>query len=272
MEIQLGRFPAQFEQPEPVKFAWPILLLPELFTTTRHLRPLAGYLATIGWEVYSVDLRGAAGQYPTPALSRLGFDDFLALAAEVLGAIGRDSVVLGHGIGGLIALKLAERAGVKAAVAYAPPVPGFTSPLTAGFANRIAAWRGGPLRPPTGRTLAQFVAGAEPLMRDAIIRALVPDSLALPSEIARGEIKFQAVAAPPRLVVAGDSDIFAPLEKMRAWAEPLSAALAVVPGRGHWLIGGRALERAIRETQRFLVRALGRDLLLLYEERPPEES
>jgi len=36
----------------------------------------------------------------------------------------------------------------------------------------------------------------------------------------------------------------------------------------------RALERAINETQRFLVRALGQDLLLLYPEEwknePPE--
>jgi len=39
-----------------------------------------------------------------------------------------------------------------------------------------------------------------------------------------------------------------------------------MPNRGHWLIGGRVLERAVAEVQRFLVLSLGRDLLLLYPE------
>ncbi len=82
-----------------------------------------------------------------------------------------------------------------------------------------------------------------------------------------GAIEFAAPdKAAPRLVVAGDSDIFAPLSDTTAFAESIGAKLATIAGRGHWLIGGRALERAINETQRFLVRALGQDLLLLYPE------
>ncbi len=57
---------------------------------------------------------------------------------------------------------------------------------------------------------------------------------------------------------------FAPVRKMLG--SPIGAKVAKINGRGHWLIGGRALERAINETQRFLVRALGQDLLLLYPE------
>ena len=48
--------------------------------------------------------------------------------------------------------------------------------------------------------------------------------------------------------------------------------LVAMRSRGHWLVGGRALERAINETQRFLVRALGRDLLLLYPEEWKSEE
>jgi len=47
-DIALGRIPAQRELPEPVKFAWPIMLLPEVFTTPRHLALVLGYLASIG--------------------------------------------------------------------------------------------------------------------------------------------------------------------------------------------------------------------------------
>ena len=49
-------------------------------------------------------------------------------------------------------------------------------------------------------------------------------------------------------------------------AASIGVALITAKGRGHWLIGGRGLERTIGEAHRFLVRALGQDLLLLYPE------
>jgi pimeloyl-ACP methyl ester carboxylesterase len=186
MDIELGRFPAQVEKPEPVKFAWPILLLPELFTTASHLSILLGFLATIGWEVYAPELRAAAGRSPTPPLGRLGFADLVGLAGDALDALGREAILVGHGIGGLIALAMAGHPQVKASVAFAPMIPGFRSPLFM-RARNIAAFRlGRPLRPPTGRTLFDLVADAEPFARERLIRGLVPDAAAAAREVARG--------------------------------------------------------------------------------------
>jgi len=267
VEEELGRFKAEVERPEPLKFAWPIVLLPELFTTTRHLGVLVGYLATIGWEVYAPDLVARVGEGPTPAIERFGFSDLVGLAQEALEALGRNAIVLGHGAGGLAALKLAGNPGVKASVAYAPLIPGFGSPLVAGFAAKFARWRGSLLMPPTGRAAFEFVADADPFQRESAIRAMVPASTKIAFEIADGEIDL-ALDHPsaPRLIVAGDSDVFAPIDRVEKLAKSLDAHLAKIGGRGHWLIGGRALERAIADTQRFLVRALGQDLLLLYPE------
>ncbi|MHB8382417.1 MAG: alpha/beta hydrolase [Candidatus Binataceae bacterium] len=265
MDESLGRLHCVVERPEPLKFAWPIILLPDLFTTARHLGVLLGYFATIGWEVYAPDLRAAIGSGKTPPLAEFSFTDLIALCAEARDALGREAIVVGHGAGGLAALKLAERPGVKAAVALAPLVPGYQSPLISGFAAKFSAWRRGTIDPPKGRTLFEFVADADPFQRDAIIRAMVPESAKLALEIVRGEISLSASAAP-RLIVAGESDIFAPIAQTIAFSESLGATLAQVPGRGHWLIGGRALERAIAQTQRFLVRTLGQELLLLYPE------
>ncbi len=265
MQESLGRFTALVERPEPVKFACPIVLLPEMFTTTRHLAVLLGYLATIGWEVYAPDLRAMIGRDATPPLERFSFNDLVALAGEAIGALGREAIVLGHGAGGLAALKLAEQTNVKAAVAYAPLLPGFASPIVSSFAARYARWRGRALNPPAGRAGFEFVADAEPYQREAAIRAMVPDSAAMAFQIARGQTTF-APGAASRLIVAGDSDIFAPLDAATRFAQSLGARIVPIPGRGHWLIGGRALERAISETQRFLVRELGQDLLLLYPE------
>jgi pimeloyl-ACP methyl ester carboxylesterase len=266
-DVTLGRIPAQRELPEPVKFAWPIMLIPELFATPRHLALVLGYLASIGWEVFVPNLREAYGKGPTPVLVKLHFNDLAALAGEALDAIGRDAVVFGHGVGGLIALNLSEHRRVKASVAYAPLVPGFRTPLVGGFANRLAMKFGRPIKPPSGRVLFELIADSDPFTRDGLINALVPDSGALATDVTSGAIEFAAQDnAAPRLVVAGDSDIFAPLAQTTAFAESIGAKLAKIAGRGHWLIGGRALERAINETQRFLVRALGQDLLLLYPE------
>jgi len=274
MDVMVGRFAAQLVRPNTTKFAWPAVLLPELFATQVHLRVAAGYLASLGWEVYVPDLRPAAVPAVASALGRIRFADTLALAEEMLAALGRDAVVLGHGIGGLLALKLAERAHVRAGVAFAPLAPGFRSPLFIRAGNLLPMWRRYPLRPPVGRMLFELMADAEPFQRDQLIQALTPGAAALALDVARGEVAFaRGESAAPRLIVAGDSDIFAPHHRVERFAASIGAKFVTLAGRGHWIIAGRALERAINETQRFLVRALGQELLLLYpDEFRPGES
>src|SRR5262249_52291429 len=161
---------------------------------------------TLGWEAYAVDIRSATGDI-TPPLGRRGFADLVALASEAISALAGETIVLGHGLGGLIALKLAEGTGVKAAVAYAPTLPGSRSPLLGGVANRPSRWFRGPLAPPRGRLLYEFIADSEPFMRDTLIRGLVPDTSRAMHEISRGMIDLKPTPpAAPRLVVVGDAD------------------------------------------------------------------
>ena len=277
METRLGRIPAACERPEPLKFAWPLMLLPELFTTARHLAVARGYFASIGWEVYAPDLRAAAEAARTEARASNpragGFEGLAAMLAEALAALGRDSIVVGHGLGGLLALNAAEHPRVRAAVALAPMLPGFRSPLVMGAANWPARLLGRALKPPRGAVLFHLLADAEPFQREALTRALVADDARAALEVVRGRVDFaKSGRAVPRLIVAGDSDPFAPLDKTSDFAARVGAAIRVVRGRGHWLIGGRALERAVAEVQRFLVRNLSGDLLLLYPEEWKEPN
>ena len=277
MDTRLGRIPSACERPEPLKFAWPLILLPELFTTARHLAVSRGYFASIGWEVYAPDLRAAAPAVPRDSRASggqaYGFERLAALLSEALTALGRGAIVVGHGLGGLLALHAARHPQVKAAVALAPMLPHFRSPLVMNAANWRARWLGGALRPPRGAMLFHLLADAEPFALEALSGALVADDARAALEVVRGRIKLDEFAllhgarAVPRLVITGDSDPFAPLEKTREFAERLGAAIRVVRGRGHWLIGGRALERTVAEVQRFLVRSLDGDLLLLYSEQ-----
>lgn len=277
METRLGRIPAECERPEPLKFAWPLVLLPELFTTARHLAVARGYFASIGWEVYTPDLRAAAQAARIGArasnLSASGFDRLAAMLAETLAVLGRDAIVVGHGMGGLLALNAIEHPQVRAAVALAPMLPGFRSPLVTGAANWPARLFGRALKPPRGAVLFHLLADAEPFQREALVRALVADDARAALEVVRGRVEIaEGGRAVPQLIVAGDSDPFAPLDRTSAFAARLGAAIRVVRGRGHWLIGGRALERAVAEVQRFLVRNLGGDLLLLYPEEWKEPN
>ena len=284
METRLGRISAECERPEPLKFAWPLILLPELFTTARHLAVARGYFASIGWEVYAPDLRAAAKAAGTDmrasdlsaaasrASSAGGFDGLAALLAEALAALARDAIVIGHGLGGLLALSAVEQPQVRAAVALAPMLPGFRSALVTSATNWPARLFGRALKPPRGAVLFDLLVDAEPFQREALMRALVADDARVALEVVRGGIKVGGIdlannpRAVPRLIVAGDSDPFAPLDRTNEFAARVGAAVRVVRGRGHWLIGGRALERTVAEVQRFLVRNLGGDLLLLYPE------
>jgi alpha-beta hydrolase superfamily lysophospholipase len=269
MDVNLRGLHAQLDQPPTRKFAWPIVLIPELFATTRHLAILAGYLVSIGWEVYTLDPHPRkAVTVPAQVSGGSAFSAVQQAIQEALSAIDTDVVTVGHGLGGLLALKVAESKQVRAAVALAPLVPGLRSSL---FVRRRAFWRSDSTGLPVGRRLLELVADADPFQREAIIKSFVDADTSAAMEVARGEVEF-APHPVPRLIVAGDADDFAPRQGAEQFALQIGAHFLSLPGRGHWLIAGRTLERAIAEMQRFLVRALGEQLLLLYSERDRDDS
>jgi pimeloyl-ACP methyl ester carboxylesterase len=265
MDVVLGRLHGQLERPQTRKFAWPIVLLPELFASSRHVTIMAGHLVSLGWEVYLLDVYAPSTAPPTG--NSLGPSAFGALVDNVrsaLDTIGSEVIASGHGLGGLLALKLAETAPVRAAVALAPLIPGFDSPLFVRRRSRIfrrPAASGLPAR----RTLLRLVGEAEEFQRQSLIHALVPADTSAVLEIARSAVAFAAHRSS-RLIISGEADVFAPWREAEKFAARIGAQFISLPGRGHWLVAGRGLERTIAHVQRFLVRALGEELLLLYED------
>ncbi|HKV56282.1 MAG TPA: alpha/beta fold hydrolase [Candidatus Binataceae bacterium] len=266
MELVLGDLAAQLERPQTQKFAWPIVLLPELFATPRHLAILCGYLVGIGWEVYVLDAHPRKARAPADsAAPGSAFAGTLDRLRQALAAIGSDVVVVGHGLGGAFALKAAEHPPVRAAIALAPLVPGFRSPLFVREPGALAFWRSASTGPPAGRELFELVADADAFQREQIIKSLAAAETSAAMELARGEVEF-ARPQTPSLIVAGGSDLFAPHPRTEQLAHRIGARLVTLDGRGHWLIAGRILERAVAEMQRFLVRSFGEELLLLYSD------
>ena len=270
MDIQLGRFSALHASAEPLKFAFPIILLPDLFCRASHMAAMLGYLASIGWEDYAPELSSPKDTSTRPIASCA---DYMARVSEVLKAVSKDAILVGHGLGGTIALTMTERSAVKAGVAIAPALPGFRPPAVSRFACAVARFTGTDLKPPRGRPLFEMIADVEPFQRENLIKGLRGESPSLPLQVAEGATAFPpATQSAPRLVVCGDSDRFAPIEQVGKLATSLGAELRTIAGRGHWLIGGRALERTVNETHRFLVRSLGEELLLLLPPELPDQT
>jgi pimeloyl-ACP methyl ester carboxylesterase len=139
MDLVLGDLPARLEQPQQRKFAWPIVILPEVFATSRHLTVMAGHLVSRGWEVYLLDFqRPATREFVNKDTAASAFSTLANNIKTALDAIGTETIAAGHGLGGLLALKVAEIAPVRAAVALAPLIPGVRSPLLA--RRRRWAW------------------------------------------------------------------------------------------------------------------------------------
>jgi pimeloyl-ACP methyl ester carboxylesterase len=80
------------------------------------------YFAQRGWEGHAINLR-AHFWSTTSDLEELDFDTYLADAEAGLDALARPSVVIGHGLGGLLALKLAERREVEGLVLLSSALP-----------------------------------------------------------------------------------------------------------------------------------------------------
>lgn len=272
MDVVLGPLHAQLERPPTRKFAWPIVILPELFATPRHLTIMAGHLVSLGWEVYLLDVHAALTR--PFAKNEADGSAFCALVHNIktaLGNIGSEIIVAGHGLGGLLALKLAEAPSVRAAVALAPLIPGFPSPLFCRRRRWTAFWRSAATGLPARRRMLELISEAEPFQRESLIKALIPADTSAAMEVARGAVEF-AAHQTPRLMVAGEADAFAPWQDAARFAAKIDAQFISLPGRGHWLIAGRALERTIAHMQRFLVRASGEELLLLYQQANGDDA
>src|SRR5690348_9054267 len=190
MDLVLGDLPARLEQPQQRKFAWPIVILPEVFATSRHLTVMAGQLVSRGWEVYLLDFqRPATREFVNKDTAASAFSTLADNIKTALDAIGTETIAAGHGLGGLLALKVAETAPVRAAVALAPLIPGFRSPLLV-HRRRWAWWRSGSTGLPTGRQALELISEAEPFQREAILKTLISADTSAAMEVARGAIEL----------------------------------------------------------------------------------
>lgn len=110
------------------------------------------YFAQRGWEAHALNLRGHFWS-DTTDFEEVDFHTYLDDADAGLEALGRPAVVVGHGLGALLALKLAERRPLHALVLLSPALPRPIRPespshvvrlVPARFRQELLGWAGAP--------------------------------------------------------------------------------------------------------------------------------
>jgi pimeloyl-ACP methyl ester carboxylesterase len=185
-----------------------------------------GYFAGRGWEGHALNLRNHHwSQTADPA--ELSFETFVDDVGAAIDRLGPGTVAVGHGMGGLLALKAAERHPVSGLVLVAPEGPGDVREPTAPhrirevpelFGPSLFGWATLPeklQRDHPDLTLAdvlrvQHLMGQKPHESGRARRAMLRGVKVDPAKL--GDI--------PRLVIGGGIDRVVPLdagERLATW-------------------------------------------------------
>lgn len=241
MARTLGPLDVELTEAERAKFTAPLVLVHGLWDDPKSWRRFMGFLSHRGWRCFAVGWPRAE-QRATLAARR----DSLARA---LAELGDHPILIGHDLGGVLSLQLAERA--RAVVAIAP-LTSASSEAVAGSGTWMQRLRG------SDRTAGRGLLVHYPAGQHVEPAALIDEVAAESTQPVRG-------AAAPRLVVAGDADSLAPPDSTRSLAAAAGAQIEIVPG-GHALHLEDGWETAATTVHRWLIQSLGEELLALYEE------
>ncbi len=261
VERRVGTLVIESVAAESTKFTAPMVLVHGLWCTAAVWRRFMGYLAHHGWDCQAVNLRGRAGSGEPCALGEVRFADFVADLHEVIAACEAPPILLGHDLGGLVALQCAARA--RGVVALAPLVPGSVAvpalPSLRGVRARLALWRRLPLPPPSRRRAFDYFGTRPP-------QTLSADSAIVLHELARVEVRLANGVAVPQLIVAGTDDAVSALAAVERLARQVGAQIQRVPGAGHALPWEPGWEKRVSAIHRWLVQSLGEPLLVARED------
>ena len=216
-----------------------------------------GYFAGRGWEGHALNLRNHFwSQTADPAT--LSFDTYVEDVVAALERLGPTTVAVGHGMGGLLALKAAERAEIGGVilVASALPrelrIPARTHELREipeVYGRSVIGWETLPerlLRDDRDLTLQdvlriQHMLGQKPHESGAARRQI----------LAGVAIDRRVVQSVPRLVIGGGLDRSVALDDTERLAEWLDATFEPFGAHSHFgLIAGEESHQQVAEAIR----------------------
>jgi pimeloyl-ACP methyl ester carboxylesterase len=215
------------------------------------------YFAQRGWEGHALNLR-AHFWSETADLASLDLASYVEDAAAGLAALGRTPVVVGHGLGGLLALKIAESHEVAGLILIGSALPRPIQPappphvarlVPAQFRQELIGWAGS----------HEIIARLNPDLTMADI-ARIQHLMGAESGTARRQmleglsVDREAIAQLPMLVLGGGLDRLFPEAESERLAEWLGAEYQPFGAHSHYgmVIGEAGYEQVAEAIRTFL--------------------
>ena len=198
--------------------------------------------AAHGYRGYALDLRGRNGSRPVPDMGKVRLKDYVSDVREVSEALN-NPVLIGHSMGGLLALKLAELLNPPAVVALSPAPPRGILPglnwhllrVALGQVPRVLSRR--PLSPLRDGSVRSDLDRLTPAQRDRLNERLVPESGRVAWDIAGMGLPVAAARMNcPLLLVGAAEDRVIAAEMVRRIAGKYKSDYREYPGFGHNLV------------------------------------
>lgn len=219
----------------------PVLCLHGMFAGSWAFERLLPMIAARGYPVSALSFRGHP---PNPAMSSIGrqsLRDFEEDAVRAASTLDRP-IVIGHSMGGLVALMLAARNLVRAAVLISPApargIPIFSAELLLRMGRYLPALIASRPFVPIDADFDALVLNHVPdADRAAIRERMVPDSGRAARQIAIGAFAVPRDIPVPMLISGSEHDRFIPISVARRMAARYGASLHVARNHGHFLFG-----------------------------------
>ncbi|WP_280384512.1 alpha/beta hydrolase [Nocardia wallacei] len=241
----------------------PILFLHGVFGRPALLEPWLGFFARAGFDCVAPALPGR-DPIDHRVLRRTGVRDCVDAALAAYDDLGREAIVIGHSMGGLVAQKVAAARVCRALVLLASIPPGVLWPQLRPLPHlfpvlpAVLAGRSFLPSPRTMRAVPLSTLAAAEQAR--IISQLVPDSGRVFRAMTFGSPSVRvdpaAVTCPVLCVSAGADRNVAPWISARIAAR-YRAEHQVHPGLPHWIIAASAVEQVAPPVLRWLRSRLG---------------
>jgi pimeloyl-ACP methyl ester carboxylesterase len=220
----------------------PILLIHGAFARAAHWGPWADHFRRAGYQALAPSLPGR-DPHDEAQLAALDLPGALATLGEIVSGLAAPPVLIGHGLGGLIAQHLAastECAGLVLVASW----PGFSMlPRPRAILNSVpmlsGVTGGRSVSPDPEAVRALALTGLSVAERDEIAAEMVPESGRLLRSVLPlfGPAPVERCRAPV-MVVSGGADRIVSDAASRRLAAFHGATHLAIPGQGHWLIAG----------------------------------
>lgn len=238
-----------------------VVIIHGMCCTPRMWTAFAQKLERAGLSVYVPPLRGhnvEPGAEPPENVGRLSLLDYAADIEAFVKGLGRPPVLIGHSMGGLLALMIAARQEVQAAVLIAPAPPAGVLavsvnhiPMALAMLARWAFWRK-PIRPSFREARWALLNRLSDLEARQVHSEFVYESGRALFEIAAWPLDRAGASRVnakdvrcPMLMLSGSDDRVTPPSVIRRIAsryEP-RADFEELPRHAHWMIGEPGWER-----------------------------